>query len=208
MLRLSFGLRLDCRRLDELVVVRRRRAHPSPASFANSRAIPEMPQDYKGAPTVLNRMPRGRGVKLPKSGCRLHGIRVKRGPGPQARRCRLLVPSNFKNVPVGSTWQVVLALPAAILPLQGHSAWAWFNCPEIRVFFCGVCGPSARSAPGPLLIWAIACVMMAMTWHPQLEMETRAGGTPARDPTRTARPLPARRAGAAGRACPGIGARP
>ncbi len=135
MLRLSFGLRLDYRRLNELVVVRRRRAHPgsSPAHRLQIRGqIPGGNASLKGVvPTVLNRMPRGRGAKLPKSGCRLHGIRVKRGPGPQARRCRLLVPvpSNlkfkFKNVPVplavGSTWQleVALALPAAILPLQG-----------------------------------------------------------------------------------------
>ena len=56
MLRLSFGLRLDYRRPDELVVVRRRRTHPSPAHrFANSRAYyPEMPVTFvRGASTYF-----------------------------------------------------------------------------------------------------------------------------------------------------------
>jgi hypothetical protein len=72
------------------------------------------------------------------------------------------------------------------------------------VCFRGVCGPSARSAPGPLLIWAIARAMMAMTWHPQREMGTRAGGAPAGDPSRTARPLPAPRVGLVRESVPGL----
>ena len=88
MLPLPLGLRLHYRRRDELVVGRRRRAHPSPAhGFANraksGNAVPTSESEclVDGA----------QGAEVPKMVCRLHGIGMERGLGPSGRLVRSLL---------------------------------------------------------------------------------------------------------------------